>query len=130
MSASVDRGQGARLVQLLAALLDRALIGEVAQHALQFGAIGILQTEGARDLARAGFAGMVLDEGEQLLAGGEGMGLVRGAGQDVSVSDQPALAFAFSGSFVDWRLQVSAFTAALLVARFALGLGLRVLVSI
>ena len=66
-----DRGQGARLVQLLAAFLDRAFVGQVAQQRFSSRAIGVLQTEGAGDLARADFAGCVADEGEELLAGGK-----------------------------------------------------------
>ena len=57
-------GQGAGLVQLLAALLDRAFVGEIAQHALEFGARGVLQAEGAGDFAGADLAGAFADEGE------------------------------------------------------------------
>ncbi len=67
-----DRRQGARLVQLLAVGLDGAIVGEIAKHALQLSAVGILQVEGARDFPRASLTCVVLDEGEQLLAGREG----------------------------------------------------------
>ena len=66
------RGQGAGVMQLLAALLDRAFVGEFAQHALEFGAHGVLEAEGAGDLAGADFAGLLADEGENVSLGGEG----------------------------------------------------------
>ena len=44
---------------LAAALGDRAFVGELAQHALERGAVGVLQAEGARDLALADFAGLL-----------------------------------------------------------------------
>ena len=46
-------GQGGRLGDLLAALFDRALVGEFAQDALQLDAVGVLQAEFPRDLAGA-----------------------------------------------------------------------------
>jgi hypothetical protein len=58
--------QRAGVVQLLAPALDLAGIGHLAQHAFEFGAVGILQAEGARKLARADFPGLFADEGEQL----------------------------------------------------------------
>ena len=73
-----DGGQGAGVVQLLAPLLDFALVGKLAQHLLQRGAVGVLQPEGARDLAHAGLALVRADEGEDVVAGGRGSGLVRG----------------------------------------------------
>ena len=51
-------------MQLLAPLRDGALVGEVAQHRLERGARGILQAEGAGDLAGADLAGALTDEGE------------------------------------------------------------------
>ena len=51
-----DGGKGARLMQLLAPAFDLAVIGKVAQHALELRAGRILQAEGARDLARSGLA--------------------------------------------------------------------------
>ena len=66
------RGQRAGMVQLLAAFLDRAFVGEFAQHALEFGAHGVLQAEGAGDLAGADLAGLLADEGENVSLGGKG----------------------------------------------------------
>ena len=66
------RGQGAGVVQLLAAFLDRAVVGQVAQHALEFGAHGVLEAEGAGDLAGAGFAFVSGNEGEDFSLGGKG----------------------------------------------------------
>ena len=67
-----DGGQGARVMQLLAAALDAAFVGEFAQHALERGAIGVLQAERARDLAGADLAGLLADEGEEVVFGGKG----------------------------------------------------------
>ena len=72
MSASTTCGQCAGMMQLLAAALDPAFVGELAQHALERGAVGILHAEGARDLAGADFAGLLADEGEELVLGGKG----------------------------------------------------------
>ena len=71
-SASTVEGRVPGMVQLLAALLDRAFVGELAQQALELGAHGVLQAEGARDLAGADFAGVLADEGEEFCLGGEG----------------------------------------------------------
>jgi len=60
------------MMQLLAAALDQALVGEFAQHALERGAIGVLEAERARDLAGADLAGLLADEGEEVVSGGEG----------------------------------------------------------
>ena len=60
------------MVQFLAALLDRAFVGHFAQHALEFGAHGVLEAEGAGDFAGADFAGLLGDEGEDVSLGGEG----------------------------------------------------------
>ncbi len=65
-------GQGAGVMQLFVPLLDRAFVGEFAQHALEFGAHGVLEAEGAGDLAGADFAGPLADEGENVSLGGEG----------------------------------------------------------
>src|SRR6516165_10671641 len=51
---------------------DQALVGKLAQHALEDGAIGVLQAEGARDLAGADLAGLLADEGEEVVFGGKG----------------------------------------------------------
>ena len=57
-------GQACGLADLLAVLDDRAGLGEVAQQALQLGAVGILQAELARDFPGAGFAGIRANEGD------------------------------------------------------------------
>ena len=66
-----DIGKRSWMVQLLAALLDAALVREFAQHGLERGAVGVLQTEGARDLARADFSGLLADEGDDVVFGGK-----------------------------------------------------------
>src|SRR5262249_25167496 len=58
-----DVGQAAGMMQPLAPALDDALIGKLAQHALERGAVGILEIERARDLAGADFARGFADEG-------------------------------------------------------------------
>ena len=73
--------QHARVMQLLAALFDCALVGELAQQALQVGAQIVLQVEGAGDLAGADLAGALPDEGEKIGFGGEGGGLFGGFSQ-------------------------------------------------
>src|SRR5262249_38993789 len=40
------RGQSAAVVEPLASALDLALVGELAQHALEFGPVGVLGAEG------------------------------------------------------------------------------------
>ncbi len=60
------------MMQLLAAALDAAFVGEFAQHALERGAIGVLQAERARDLAGADLAGLLADEDEEVVFGGKG----------------------------------------------------------
>ena len=47
------------MVQLLAALLDAALVLKLAQHGLERGTVGVLHAEGARDLAGADFSGLL-----------------------------------------------------------------------
>lgn len=64
-------GKGAGSVQLLMAALDNAVVGELAQHALERGAVGVLEPEGARDLAGADFAGLLADEGNDVVFGRE-----------------------------------------------------------
>ncbi len=70
-----DAGQHAGMVELLAALLDMALVGEVAQHLFEGGAVRILEAEGAGDFAGADLAGFLADEGEQVFLAGEGVSL-------------------------------------------------------
>ena len=70
------RGQGAGVVNFLAfwpLARDRAVVGHRAQHALEFGAHGVFQAEGAGDFAGADFAGRGGDEGENVFFGGEGI---------------------------------------------------------
>jgi hypothetical protein len=62
-------GQGAGLVQLLVAALDLAVVGELPEHTLEHSSIGVLQAEGAGDLASADFAGLLADEGEKVVFG-------------------------------------------------------------
>jgi hypothetical protein len=59
------------MVQLLAPTLDHALIGKLVQHALEGGAVIVLQAEGAGDLARADLPGRAADEGKDVLSGWE-----------------------------------------------------------
>ena len=66
-----DVGKGAGTVQLLVAALDNAVVGELAQHALEGGAVGVLEPEGARDLAGADLAGLLADEGNDVVFGRE-----------------------------------------------------------
>ena len=54
-------------MQLLAPALDVAFVGKLAQHALELGAVGVLEAESAGDLARADLAGLLADEGEELV---------------------------------------------------------------
>jgi hypothetical protein len=56
-------------MQLLVPVLDHAVIGEFTQHALERGAIGVLEAEGARDLAGADFAGLLADKGNDVVFG-------------------------------------------------------------
>src|SRR5829696_6018693 len=58
-------------MQLLAPALDLPRIRHIAEHVLEFGPVGILQAESACNLARADFARLFADEGEQLFPGGE-----------------------------------------------------------
>ena len=68
-----DRRQGAGAMQLLAAPVDMTAFGQIAQHALELGAIGILGAECARDLAGADIAGVLADESQKLVTRGEGV---------------------------------------------------------
>ena len=70
-------GQRPGVMQLLAAALDAALVGQLPQHALERGAVGVLQAEGARELARADLSGLLADEGDEVVFGGEGRRCVR-----------------------------------------------------
>ena len=66
-----DRGQGAGGMQLLAAAFQPAFVAQFAQHALERGAVIVLEVEGAGDFARADLAGLLADEGEKLVLGGK-----------------------------------------------------------
>ena len=77
-------GQGARVMQLLVALFDCAFVGQFAQHALEFGAHGVFQAEGAGDFAGADFAGALADEGEKVSLGGKGRGVLCLSVQNIS----------------------------------------------
>jgi len=69
---SHDRRQRAGVMQLVAAAFDPAFVGEVAQHLPERCALGVLQAEGARDLARADLAALGADKGEKLFRAGQG----------------------------------------------------------
>ena len=58
------RGQACGFAYFLAALGDHAFVGELAQDAFQFGAVGVLQAEFARDLAGSDFSRLRTDEGD------------------------------------------------------------------
>ncbi len=64
-----DMGQAAGAMQLLAPLLDDAVVGKLTQHALEGGAIGVLEAEGARDLAGADLAGLLADKRNDVVFG-------------------------------------------------------------
>jgi hypothetical protein len=63
-----DRRQSAGVMQPFAPAIDAAFIGQIAQHALERGAIRILGAEGARDFADADLAASFADEGDKFLA--------------------------------------------------------------
>ena len=78
-----DRGQRAGGADVAATLLDRAVAGEAGEGLLELDFRGALQAEGAGDLALARLAGVVAQEGEDLVVGGEAVhrpALARGAG--------------------------------------------------
>ena len=60
------------LADVTARVSDGDLIAKFTQHALEFGAHGILEAEGTGDFAGADFAGLFADEGENVSLGGEG----------------------------------------------------------
>jgi hypothetical protein len=63
-----DRWQSAGVMQPFAVAIDPAFIGQIAQHTLERGTIGILGAEGARDFADADLAAAFADEGDKFLA--------------------------------------------------------------
>jgi hypothetical protein len=68
-----DARQRAGVVELLAALLDAAFVGEVAQHGLERGTVCILEPEGTGDLTGADVAGFLADEGKHVFFAGKGV---------------------------------------------------------
>ena len=73
MSAITVGGSAAGSCDFPAAFGDRAFVGELAQDALQFDAVGVLQAEFARDLAGADFAGIGTDKGDDGVPGRKAM---------------------------------------------------------
>ena len=61
-SARTTGGKMPGRCSLLPVLLDMTAFGQIAQHALEFGAVGVLGAESAGDLARADIAGALADE--------------------------------------------------------------------
>ena len=93
--AAGDVGQHAAAARrpdagLAAALRERAVVGELAQDAFQFDAVGVLQPERAGDFAGAGLAGLRADECDDLVPGGK-------ASVAFSFHLSPCLARAFLG---------------------------------
>ena len=56
-------------MKFFAPSLDLAVIGKLAQHMLEHRPIGILQSEGTRNLAGADFARLSADEGDEFVFG-------------------------------------------------------------
>jgi len=63
-----DRRQGAGMMQPFAASVYLAVVGKLAEHAVQRGPIGIFGAEGARDLSHADLAAAFADEGDKFFA--------------------------------------------------------------
>jgi hypothetical protein len=61
------------MMQLFAPPLDRSFVREFAQHLFEQRTIGILQIEGARNLAGADLSGLGANEGDHLLLGRKGL---------------------------------------------------------
>jgi hypothetical protein len=59
-------------MQPLSAPFNVTAFGQIAQHALELGAVGIFGAEGAGDLACADIARTLADESQKLVARGEG----------------------------------------------------------
>ena len=57
-----DRRQTAGAMQPFPVPFDVTAFGQIAEHALEFGAVGVLGAESAGDLARADIAGALADE--------------------------------------------------------------------
>src|SRR5271156_2321193 len=60
------------MMQPLTLPIDATFLGEFAQHAIERRPVRILGAEGARDLARADFAGALANKDEEFLARGKG----------------------------------------------------------
>ena len=56
-------------MQLLVPVLDYAVVGKLAEHTLERGAVGVLEAESARDLARADLTGLFADKRDELVLG-------------------------------------------------------------
>jgi hypothetical protein len=69
--------QRAGMMQFFVPLLDAAVVGQFAQHALEVGAPVVLEVEGTGDFPNAGLAGTFGDKGQQFGLGGKG-GLLSG----------------------------------------------------
>ena len=67
-----DVGECSGLVQLLAAALDAAFVGEIAQHLFEHRPVGILEAKCTGDFTRADFSRLLADEGraDRLSRGG------------------------------------------------------------
>jgi hypothetical protein len=63
-----NRRQSASVTQPFAPPIDTAFIGQIPQHTLERGAIGILGAEGARNLPDADLAAAFTDERDKFLA--------------------------------------------------------------
>ena len=68
-----DRRQRTGAMQPLSAPFDVTAFGQVAQHALELGAVGVFGAERAGDLAGADIAGALADESQKLVTRGEGV---------------------------------------------------------
>ena len=66
------RKLASKMHSLAAAPPHHAIVGEVAQNALQFDPVGVLQAECAGDFAGAGFAGLRTDERDDVVPRREG----------------------------------------------------------
>jgi hypothetical protein len=64
------RRQRAGMMQSLPAAVDAAVVSELAQHAVERRAVGVLGAEGFGDLARGHLPAALADEGDQFVAGG------------------------------------------------------------
>jgi hypothetical protein len=63
-----DRGQSAGVMQPFAPPIDPPFIGQIAKHALEGGAIGVLGAKSARDFTHPDLAAARADELDEFLA--------------------------------------------------------------